>query len=575
MLFGATALVAVVLIAGAWVGSRAWLAYGELQEARSGATKLQEKFAENPASIIGDIEDLGEHTARAADLTSDPIWRAAEIIPWAGPNLEAFRVTADSLDTVVRAVGAPLVEHVDAMQSSLALTDGRVALEPLVEMRSASANANTQMKKVVADMHGIKREKLVPQLADAVAEFTELLQPVSVGVSAVSDTTALLPGMLGLGGSRDTLLLFLNNAEVRSTMGIPGALALLNANDGRIALTQQASTLDFPVYPEPVARLSPDLRGTYGDKPALWVQNVTMLPEFPLTGELAVTMWERNFGVRPQAVVAVDPVTLSYILEATGPISLESGESLSSDNAVDLLMHEVYVRYEDPADQDAFFADASARVFTAVSSGDFEVQKFVKALTRGAAEDRIKLWSSVSDEQSVIDGTSLAGTLTTARSTTPKFTMQLNDGTGAKMDYFLTTKATLTGDLGPNSESDEIVVRYTMSNTAPADAGISLPGYITGGGNYGVEPGSIATVARLFAPGGFNLLSQQVDGSSENAGESLQLLDRSVAQWNPTLAPGESRTIELRYRVEIPNVHAVEWRQTPTFSNDISNAITY
>lgn len=569
-------VVGLLVLAGAWIGVRAWLAYGELQEARAGAAELQQQFSADPASMGDDIDRLGEHTKRAAGLTSDPIWRGAEVLPWAGNNLEAFRVTASSLDTVVRSVGAPLAANADAVQQSLSLDGGSMDLAPLVDMRNASASADLQMKRVTANMSKIDRDGLVAPLADAVDEFSELLDPVASGVGVLNDVSALLPGMLGAGDSRDTLLLFLNNAEVRSTVGIPGALAMINATDGKLTLAQQASSSDFPTYEEPVTQLPAEIRGIYGDKPALWIQNVTMLPEFPMTGDLAATMWERNFGTRPQAVVAIDPVTLSYMLEATGPIELASGDVLTSDNAADLLLHEVYLRYEDPRMQDAFFADASSRVFTAVSGGGFDAQKLVSALTRGAQEDRIKMWSSVGAEQSVLERTVLAGTLPTAADENARFTMQLNDGTGAKMDYYLSTKAELSGyGCSTASEARELVVRYTMTNTAPADAGEALPKYVTGGGDYDVSPGSISTVARLFAPEGYTLRSQQVDGSSENAGESLSLLERSVAQWNPVLAPGQSSTLELRYAAPQRGVTSVEWGQTPTFYHEFLETVDY
>ena len=570
------AVVGVLVLAGAWIGVRAWLAYGELQEARSGATELQQQFSADPTSMGGEIDKLGEHTKRAAGLTSDPIWRGAELLPWAGKNLEAFRVTAASLDTVVRSVGTPLASNADAVQQSLSFDGGRMDLAPLVSMQDASASADLQMKRVIANMSKIDQDALVPQLADAVDEFTELLHPVASGVGVVNDVSSLLPGMLGADGSRDTLLLFLNNAEVRSTVGIPGALALVNATDGKLTLAQQASSSDFPTYDEPVTQLPAEIRGVYGDKPALWIQNVTMLPEFPMTGELAATMWERNFGTRPQAVVTIDPVTLSYLLEATGPIELATGDVLTSDNAVDLLLHEVYLRYEDPRAQDAFFADASSRVFAAVSGGNFDAQKLVSALTQGAQEDRIKMWSSVGAEQSVIERTVLAGTLPQVADDNARFTMHLNDGTGAKMDYYLSTKVEMTGQAcSTQAAAGELVVSYTMTNTAPADAGETLPKYITGGGAYDISPGSISTVARLFAPEGYTLRSQLVDGSAENAGESLSLFDRSVAQWNPVLAPGQSSTLELRYAAPQRSVTSVEWGQTPSFYHEFLETIDY
>lgn len=570
---GSLALLLVAVVA--WIGVRGFLAYNEIQTARSGVDGVQAQLLSDPEAASVTIDELGAHTKRAAALTSDPVWRAAEVVPWLGPNLEAFRTTAWSLDKVVRSVAAPLVSHVSGLQASLSPVDGRIDTAPLVALQPASEQANDWMQEVEAAMRGINRSQLFGPLADAVGEFNELLTPIAQGVGAVHSATVLMPAILGADGQRDTLLLFLNNAEVRSTVGIPGALALVSATDGRISLAAQASTRDFPTLETPIADLGPEIRGVYSDRPALWIQNVTMLPEFEMSGELAASMWAQQFGVAPGAVVALDPFTLSYVLEATGPIELATGESLTSDNATELLLHEVYLRYERPIDQDAFFADASERVFDAVAGGRFDPTKLIGALARAVDENRIKMWSSVPEEQALLTQTALGGALPSANARDAMFTMHLNDGTGAKMDYYLASSLDLEADMCPVDEARQTVtVRYALENTAPADAGTSLPWYITGGGQYyGITPGDISTVAYLYAPPGFELLDKNVDGDVENAGVSALLFDRSLVTWHPLLTPGQSSTIELVYAAEDHRGAKVLWQQTPTFYHTVTETI--
>lgn len=43
-------------------------------------------------------------------------------------------------------------------------------------------------------------------------------------------------------------------------------------------------------------------------------------------------------------MIAMDPIALSCILEATGPVQLEPGDELSSDNAVQLVLNDVCMR---------------------------------------------------------------------------------------------------------------------------------------------------------------------------------------------------------------------------------------
>ncbi len=43
-----------------------------------------------------------------------------------------------------------------------------------------------------------------------------------------------MPAFLGADGDRNYLYVFQNNAEVRSTGGLPGNISLVHASDGRV-----------------------------------------------------------------------------------------------------------------------------------------------------------------------------------------------------------------------------------------------------------------------------------------------------------------------------------------------------
>ncbi len=69
-------------------------------------------------------------------------------------------------------------------------------------------------------------------------------------VVAGSKASQLIPDMLGGSGRRTYILAFQNNAEIRSTGGLPGAFAILRAEDGRISLGGQGAGSDFTVFEE-------------------------------------------------------------------------------------------------------------------------------------------------------------------------------------------------------------------------------------------------------------------------------------------------------------------------------------
>ncbi len=83
--------------------------------------------------------------------------------------------------------------------------------------------------------------------------------------------------------------------------------------------------------------------------------------------------------------------------------------------------------------------------------------------------------------------------------TDASFGVYFNDGTGAKMDYYVKRTAQLVKQC-TGTEYGEVKVRITSTNTAPVDAATSLPAYVTGGGIFGVPPGSVQTNVIAYGP---------------------------------------------------------------------------
>nr|WP_241731798.1 DUF4012 domain-containing protein [Microbacterium ginsengiterrae] len=365
--------------------------------------------------------------------------------------------------------------------------------------------------------------------------------------------------MLGADGPRNYLLIFQNNAEWRSLGGIVGAMVLVHTENGKISLESQASSSDFTRYDEPVVPMTDDEIRLFSERPASYVQNVTLMPDFTRDAPIIEAMWERETGIAIDGVLSLDPVALSYLLDATGPIALPTGDELTSDNAVQLLLNEVYLRYEDPAEQDAFFAVAAASVFDALTDGGVDPATLVAALSRAGEEDRLMVWNAVPEEQAILDGTTLQGVRAPLDAGTTDFGVYLNDGTGSKMDYYM------QADAGAEwCTPGEATLRVTLRNNAPADAA-NLPSYITGGGNFGVPPGEVQTVSYIYLPAGAELVSATLAGSEESAPLGGGMDDgRQVLTWTTQLAPGAELSLDVT--VTAPPTTEIVTRLTPTIN---------
>ena len=505
----------VVLLAGcAWIGVRGYLAKQELKAAAATISQIRSAVTTNKSSIATSLgKRLAEQTGRAADYTSDPLWRAAETAPWVGPNLSAARKIAAVTDSVARNAINPLLAAASGIRhKDLRPVNGAIDLKPIVAVQQKVAEAARVLRAAQREVRQIDVRGTVGEVRAAQTKLATGVATALTGIQSVDRTVRLLPPMLGATGPRNYLLLFQTPAELRAAGGITGALAVIHTENGRISLAAQANSGDFPHHPQPVLPLPAETRALYGEIVGEYIQDVGLTPNFPLTAQLAREMWRLRYGVTVDGVITADPVVLSYLLGATGPVVLPGGETLTSVNVVPLLLSEVYHRYPKPSDQDKFFAGAAAAVFGELSKGQPDPVALVKAMVRAGTERRVLLWSAHPAEQAVLADTTLDGGLPVSSTGVKRFGVYFNDATGAKMDRYLSVTTGVTQLVCRRDQRPQYNVRVTLRNTLAAGQVPGLPEYVSGGAFYGVPRGSVKTLVSVYGAAGTMSLGVTRDG---------------------------------------------------------------
>ncbi|SEN97198.1 DUF4012 domain-containing protein [Cryobacterium luteum] len=539
----------IVIIGGAtvWVGVQALMAKSELEQAVPLAFAVQQAVTSGEVSSAPRVaKKLGEHSRSAANHVGDPLWRAFEVVPFLGPNLAAVRQLAQVVDEISRNAVMPLVSLTENLDlAGFSPVGGALDLDPLVQAQPGTADINATLAQASVDVAAIDTSHVLKQVRAATEQLAAAVDSTADSVSGVNRAVQLLPAMLGADEKRSYLLLFQNNAEVRATGGLPGAFAEVATENGQIQITRQASAAGM-VFDQPVLDLQLETRGIYTDLVSTFMGDVTLTPQFPITGALTREMWKRTYGTEVDGVISLDPVALSYLLRATGPITLATGEVLTSGNAVQLLLSDVYANYDDPADQDAVFSSAAAAVFAALAGGNADPAALISALAQAGDERRILIWSAHEEDQKLLEGTTLTGDLPVSDGSAEKIGVYFNDATGAKMNTHLDTRIDLGEVTCRNDERPYYAVDVTLTNTAPLDAATSLPESVTGPGTYGVVQGNIKTLILVYGPPD----SQNLGVS--RAGEAVPYHPARhegypVSQLGVELAPGESSTTRFYF----------------------------
>ena len=537
-------LLSLLIIAVGWVAVRGIGAVNDLQQVAKGATQLKASIAS------GDIEgaqpiakSIALNAASAHDLTSDPVWHAFGAVPWLGPNFRAVSEIAEIADDVSADALTPLLDVAgDLDLASLGVSGGVIDLAPFAAVAKPLGTADTALSDAELRAKRIDAGATLPPLAGAIGEMRSAVTEAATVVGSLHGAAVLLPTMLGGEGPRNYVLAMQNNAELRSSGGIIGSIALLHAENGRITLQSQASTSDFPPL-DTALPLSDSTIALFEDRPGRYLQNITSIPDFTEAGETIAARWTGRFGGTVDGVIAVDAVVAKHLMAATGDLTF-GPFTATSENVTDILLSQIYAAVPDPAVQDQIFAQAAGALFGAALSGG-DPQALIGALAKSAGEGRIRVWSAHPEEETLLASSALGGTIPTDSADATYVGVLFNDSTGSKMDYY--TRATIATSIGTCQGAPTTQVRVTWTNTAPADAATSLPAYVTGDGVYGVPAGTVRTLIAIYGPEGATPSHVDRDGKEEGV-QTAMLGDRSVVQHEVSLAPGESTTITLEFQ---------------------------
>lgn len=554
----------LLLTLAGWVGFRGWQARAHLANAAGLAGVLSTHLISGDADQAQRVlATLQEQSAAARRATGDPAWRVGRHLPYAGANLAAVRQIAIAIDDLAHQAFPALV-RVDL--GGLVPRDGRLDLAGLGGLSAELARVDAAVQRTRADLATVDGERLVKQVRLALETLRGELDRLAAMTSAAERAGRLLPPLLGADGPRRYLLVSQNSAELRATGGIFGAYAVIEANRGRVRMGAQGSGAGVGMFTEPL-KIPAEVRALWGELPGIYPADVNLSPHFPTAAALFREMYQRRSGETVDGVLAVDPVVLSHLLKATGPVRVADGVSLNAENAVGTLLGDTYQRVA-PAEQDAFFATAAATVFDVLFTRKTHLRGFLAAFDQSMQERRILFWSARPEEQRTFGDSRMAGTLP-EQDTVPTVGVFLNDGSGAKLGYYLRQSAELVvGDCQSDGRR-ELRLRLTLRSVAPASGlSKSVLGLAMAG-----DPYTLRTLVSVYGPTGGAVLDARLDGVSTPVATGTERR-RQVATVNVELGPGGSRSLELSLLTGPTESGTAELWLTPTATPWTTHVVT-
>lgn len=552
-LWVAGVLLLLVLGLGSWVTIGAFQAKSDLEAARTSAQQAKDALLEGDTAAASRAADEAVFRAQeASDSTHSVAWNIVSSVPWLGSPFKTGQQVTEVVLGLASDVLRPAADVGLTISPDRLYKDGRVDVELLRSQEPDLRKLSTNATRLNGEAAAITDPRYLSLMSDARSELQSQISDVTSLIENVALAARLAPSMMGVDGPRSYFMGFQTNAEVRGTGGLLGGYGILRFDNGVPSVDTLAPNSDLSGAVAPVD-LGDEYDQQYGfQNPFFDYRNSNISPHFPYAAQIWQGMWLEQTGMNVDGAIAIDPVALSYILGAVGPVTMEDGEVVTRDNVVELTESTAYLRF--PTDQAArkqYLQDIASAVVRKMTGPVGSPRQLLDALGKAVSERRIAIWSAVPEDQELLETTQLAHVL--PDDDAPFAAVVLNNLGGNKLDYYLRTQIEYAADecRGPTRAS---TVTVKLTNAVPNEP---LPEYVAGAS--GLSPdlgltlpaGTSVTSVRLFATTGSELSGVLLNGERVPA---IHYTERGHPVFEVQVIMTAGQTADIMFQLSEPTV---------------------
>ena len=503
---------AVLLLAGLRLASAA-------RDLRSASDLVDDAGA---ALEDGRLSEAQEGLRRAGELLTSatgslhgrPELAVVGAIPIASSNLAQLRESVGVAATLVHG-GERILRAAEPLQSAdgtleTPLVEGAIPLEAVstvgreADLLAATLPAPDPSPRGL--LLGPVRE-LRSEVETEAAERKDQLRGLAAGLELLAD-------MAGANGERRYLIAVANTAEMRGSGGMVLSYGTLVGRKGDFEL-EDFGRIDELLLPGPVPRpfvgQVPDdfLERWEGFQPLERWRNATLAADFELTAPVLEMMYRLIRDTEADGVIQLDPEGLAALLEGVGPVEVPPLGTVSSENVVDLVLNQAYLRFPDTDERSDVLGDVAEAAFRKLVDGEYGSLRPLGEALLGAVDGRHLMMHTVAaGAQRQLGFLGGDGALP-AVDGPDAVHLTVQNVSGNKLDYYVDTALELRGTR-PEGQIGRVQATITVTNTAPP--GVTEPRYVFGPFNDAQVAGLYRGSVSLYLPAGSSLRGVAGDG---------------------------------------------------------------
>lgn len=476
---------------------------------------------------------------RAQGALRQPVVGLIGVLPRVGDNVDAIRSLADAsggaASAALRLVDA--AETVGWTGHELPSFDSGVVqvvrgLEQAAPDLEAAARA---LDRATAEVQAIDTGPLIGPVRTAVMQARDTLLEKDKLAQTAASLGQLIPSLLGADGRRTYLVITQNLSEMRGSGGFPGDYATLTADDGRLDLTEFAdiSTLEDV---KPIQMPADYVRRYAGLGGLTTPFDSNFSPDFPTSAQALTRMWAASGRHPVDGVIAVDPVWMSYVLDATGPVKAPAWpDPITADNVTTIMSRDTF-RTNVWTISNELQSEIGAALWVGLLQRSVPPQPMAEAMALAARERHLQVYSAHPEEEVQLRELGASGE---AGLSPDSVAVSWFGPIATRVGFF--ARKSVDYQIGLRDDGSALVtVTATLDNPAP-DGPISI---LLGRG-VDVPVGTNEVDANVYLPAGATYLGGSIRPTSPRPQVELGHPVVSVPLQVP---PGGSVTWRLRYR---------------------------